>query len=313
MNRTHPLVSLITPTFNQSEYLAETIESVLGQDYPNIEYIVIDDGSTDDTVDLMQRYSTRLKFQSHKNMGQAATLNKGWNQSNGIYIGYLSSDDILYPGAISELVAKLSSNADIVVAYPNCDLINPKSEIVKRNVSRPFDYENLVVHQECYIGPGALFKRSVYERAGGWKTDLRLAPDREFWMRVGKYGRFEMLMGSLAGYRMHPKSISYFEKRPEIALEYIRVLDDFYLDGDLSSRLIAKKNLAYSNAWLVVTRFHLRSGSFRGALASYRKAICYDCANQNARVLFSLFRTSVSKPLRRLHWLLKSLLQRVSF
>lgn len=312
MNVTYPQVSLITPTFNQAGFLIETVESVLAQDYPNIEYIVIDDGSTDETAMLMEPYSTRLKFESQANMGQAATLNKGWNMCSGTYIGYLSSDDVLYPGAISALVEKLRADPEIAVAYPDCDLINPESQIIKRNVARRFDYESLVVDQECYIGPGALFTRAAYDRVGGWKTGLRLAPDREFWMRVGRHGRFEMLDRAWAGYRMHPNSISYFEKRPEIALEYIKVLDDYFADNTIPPAIAARKDRAYSNAWLVLTRFQLRNGSFRGALTSYQKAIAYDRTNQNIRVLFSLFRTSVSKPIRRLQWMIRTFLQRAS-
>ena len=99
-----PLVSIVTPTYNQAEYLAETIESVLAQDYPNIEYIVLDDGSTDSTPEVLNRYSGRVRWERHDNMGQARTLNKGWAMSRGEFIGYLSSDDLLLPDAISKLV-----------------------------------------------------------------------------------------------------------------------------------------------------------------------------------------------------------------
>src|SRR5207247_391526 len=99
ITNTYPLVSIVTPAYNQAEYLAETIESVLAQDYPNLEYIVLDDGSTDHTREVLKKYDGKLRWESHKNMGQARTLNEGWRKANGVYIGYLSSDDILYPGA----------------------------------------------------------------------------------------------------------------------------------------------------------------------------------------------------------------------
>ena len=88
-----PLVSIVTPTYNQAQYLAETIDSVLEQDYPNVEYIVLDDGSTDDTSSVLERYNGLIRHERHANMGQARTLNCGWAMTNGQIIGYLSSDD----------------------------------------------------------------------------------------------------------------------------------------------------------------------------------------------------------------------------
>src|SRR6185312_1634421 len=124
------------------------------------------------------------------NSGQAKTLNRGWEISKGQLLGYLSADDILLPNAIDELVQLLTNNSRAVVAYPNCDLIDPYGRIIKRAVARPFDLDSLVVEQECYIGPGALFRREIFEKLGGWNPNLRLAPDREFWMRAGLKGGF---------------------------------------------------------------------------------------------------------------------------
>lgn len=99
-----PLVTLVTPTYNQARYLQTTLESVLGQSYPNIEYIVINDGSTDHTESVLRRYDGRLSWSTQSNQGQAATLNAGWDAARGKYIGYLSSDDLLSPEAVARLV-----------------------------------------------------------------------------------------------------------------------------------------------------------------------------------------------------------------
>ena len=307
MKNTHPLVSIVTPTFNQADYLAETIDSVLAQDYPNIEYIVLDDGSSDGTKDVLQKYVGRVRFESQANMGQARTLNKGWGLCHGKYIGYLSSDDILARDAITKLVAALEKDPEIAVVYPDCDLINPRSEIIKRKVCRHFDYESLVIGQECHIGPGALFRKDIYDVVGGWQPDLKLAPDREFWMRVGLHGKFLMLDESLAGYRMHTGSISYFEKRPEVAAEYIRVLDNYFLRPDVPSSILTRKDEAYSNAMIVIARFHLRSGDIKGGLKKYSEAIRLFPENKSARTIFGLLKTSISKPIRRMLWALQQL------
>lgn len=126
------LVSIVTPAFNQAKYLVETIESVLAQDYPNIEYIVLNDGSTDNTEEILRRYEGFLKWETQKNMGQSKTLNKGWSISSGKYLGYLSSDDILYPNAVSELVEVLERLPEIGVSYCDFDIINEHGTHVKK-------------------------------------------------------------------------------------------------------------------------------------------------------------------------------------
>lgn len=302
MSRDNPLVTIVTPAYNQAEFLDETIASVLAQDYPHIEYIVLDDGSTDHTAEILKKYQGRFHSESQPNMGQANTLNKGWNMARGEILGYLSADDVLYPGAVTKLVAALQADAGIAVVYPDCHLIDPASVVIKKNVCRQFDHENLVVQQECFIGPGALFRRESYVKAGGWRPDLKLAPDREFWMRVGLDGGFKMLEEPLAGYRMHPKSISFYEKRPEVALEYLRVMDDFYSRDDLAPYFIKRKDEAYSNALLVIARSHLRSGDLAGGYKKYQEAIKRYPQHHSLRTILSLLRTSVSKPLRRLIW-----------
>ncbi|MEO6626809.1 MAG: glycosyltransferase, partial [Burkholderiaceae bacterium] len=132
-------MSIVTPAYNQAEYLAETIDSVLLQDYPNIEYIVLDDGSTDATPQVLKHYGSKVRWERHENMGQARTLNKGWALSEGEIIGYLSSDDILYPGAIRTLVEKLESDVSIVCIFPDSDLVDHRSRVVKQKVCRPFN------------------------------------------------------------------------------------------------------------------------------------------------------------------------------
>ena len=124
MAKLRPTVSIVTPAYNQADYLAETIDSVLAQDYPNLEYLVLDDGSTDTTPEVLQRYDGRLNWERHANMGQSSTLNKGWSQARGTYLGYLSSDDRLLPHAVSRLVDALDSHPEVSVVYCDFNLID---------------------------------------------------------------------------------------------------------------------------------------------------------------------------------------------
>lgn len=293
-----PLVTIVTPTYNQAGYLAETIESVLAQDYPNIEYIVLNDGSTDNTEEVLHRYDGRLKWETQANMGQSKTLNKGWGMAAGKYLGYLSSDDVLYPSAVSELVKSLENDSGIVCAYPDSNLIDEKSTVVKEKVCRDFDLEELIVCQECYIGPGAIFRSDAYREVGGWKTYLKLAPDREFWMRLACHGKFHFERKVLAGYRVHRDSISYKNLSEEVAREYIRVLDEYFSNDNVPTTVESRKSEAYGRAKFIVARNLFRSSSFRRGVKVYQEA-CNDYPPlKKPKYILQLIKNIVGKPLR---------------
>jgi glycosyltransferase involved in cell wall biosynthesis len=293
-----PLVSIVTPAYNQGRYLRETIESVLRQDYPSVEYIVIDDGSTDETPSILKEYSQKLTGISRANKGQARTLNEGWALAQGKYIGYLSSDDLLYPGALESLIKQLESDPAIVCAYPDCDLIDEFSRVIKKSTCRPFDLEDLVILQECHIGPGALFRRDAFETIGGWKPELRLAPDREFWIRLASRGRIVFHEEILAGYRLHTSSISYKDVSEAVGREYILVLDQFYDQANVSAELVARKEEAYGRATLILARNCFRAAEFHRGLQLYREACALHPPLASAQVKAQLVRNVVSKPIR---------------
>lgn len=298
MTKKFPLVSIVTPTYNQAEYLCETIESVLSQDYPNVEYVVLDDGSTDATSDILKKYSNKIRWERHENMGQARTLNKGWEMSTGAIIGYLSSDDILYPGAIRKLVEILESDNFIVCAFPDSDLIDHQSRIVKKNVCRPFDLGDLIIRQECYIGPGALFRRAAFDSVGGWKTELKLAPDREFWIRLAAHGRFAFCRDVLAGYRMHPDSISYKDVSELVGREYLWVLDQYFGTTSVPVEIESRKSEAYGYAQLILARNCFRAGHIRRGWALYQEACRLHPPLTKTSVKVQIIRNVISKPAR---------------
>ncbi|SOZ13910.1 Glycosyl transferase [Cupriavidus taiwanensis] len=310
MANINPLVSIVTPTFNQAKYIAETVESVLAQDYKNIEYIILDDGSTDDTQRVLEPYRARATIEAQANMGQARTLNKGWQMAKGTYLAYLSSDDILYPRAISKLVQALEADPSRVCVFPDCELIDEHSNVIKRDLCRPFHLSDLVVEQECYIGPGALFRRSAFEKAGGWLPELKLAPDREFWIRLAKFGSFHFLRETLAGYRMHPHSISYKDVSEVTAMEYIRVLDTYFADPEVPSDILARREEAYGHAYLILARNAFRSGNYSRGAYFYRLACDRHSPLRAPRYKLRLVKHVASKPARIALARLRSIVKR---
>ena len=295
-----PLVSIVTPLYNQKRFIEETLHSVLSQSYDALEYIVVNDGSTDGSRAVLDKYSDRITIVDQPNSGQARALNHGWSISKGTYIGYLSSDDILAHNCVEQLVARLEADEGVVCAYPNCNLISPASELLKRGVSRPFDLEELIGAQECHIGPGALWRASTHRLIGGWRPELKLAPDREYWMRLAAHGRFYFETQELAGYRLHPGSISSSTTSEEVSLEYVHVLEEYFKGASIPESLLARKGEAFANAYWLIARNMLREGNIGAATRYLRHAHLADPSSSNLNHIATLIRSSVGKPLRHM-------------
>lgn len=292
MTQNLPLVSIVTPAYNQAAHLAETIESVLAQDYPNIEYIVLDDGSTDSTPEVLSRYSGRVRWERHQNMGQAQTLNKGWAMSRGVFVGYLSSDDLLLPDAISKLVETLLTTPNAVVAYGDFNLIDAKGNYLRTVEAENFDRERLTVDLVCQPGPGALFPRQVLDQVGAWNISLHQTPDFEFWLRVARLGNFIRIAKVLAQYRIHEGSASFQCITYERSIEIVEVVRKYW--GHVNSPEVRR---SISNAYLIAAKNHAQSKRYLLSLWSFWQAIL-----QNPRVAISIkaWRMLASGTLRRL-------------
>jgi len=269
-----PLVSIVIPTYNCSLYLEEAIESVLQQDYPKIELIVLNDGSTDKTEAILQKYTGRLHWETHSNIGQAMTLNRGWQMSKGEMLGYLSADDALLPNAVSTSVNYLSEHQDIAVTYCDYRLIDTNSRVVRQIRAPEFDYRDLVVKFVCQPGPGAFFRRHLFEYAGGWDGHFKQIPDYDFWIRAGLYGDFLRIPRVLASFRIHEESQSFARSDEFKAEESIRVMNKYYALPNLSTDIIAAKNEAMSNATIAAARLHARAGRYRKFLVKLWNALC---------------------------------------
>ncbi|EFK97736.1 hypothetical protein LDC_0208, partial [sediment metagenome] len=162
------LVAIVIPVFNGARYIREAIDSVLNQDYPNIELIVLDDGSRDGTRDILKEYKSKFYWESHQNMGQARTLNKGWQMVKGDVLGYLSADDSLLPGAVGKSIECLLRRKEVVLTYCDYYLINSESQVLRRVYAREVDYDDMVRKAICSPGPGTFFRRTAFEKAGLW-------------------------------------------------------------------------------------------------------------------------------------------------
>jgi glycosyltransferase involved in cell wall biosynthesis len=293
-----PLVSLVTPAYNQAHYLVETIDSVLAQDYPNLEYVVIDDGSTDDTAAVLARYADRVRFQRQTNQGQASTLNNGWAMCRGSLLGYLSSDDRLAPHAVRRLVECLLAHPQAQVAYGDFRLIDARGQALRAVQTEDFDARRLAVDLVCQPGVGALFRRGILDAAGGWRPHLRQVPDFEFWLRAARSGPFVRVPQVLADYRIHEGSASFRPAPPQRSDELVGVMRDYWAADSMTGD--ARRSQA--TAHVIAAKSHAQSGRVATALSRWRHAWRLDRKVACSR--FAL-RALASGLLRRLYYRLR--------
>jgi len=272
-------VSLVTPAYNQADFVGATIDSVLAQDYPTIEYRVLDDGSTDHTPEVLARYASVVRCDRHSNIGQSATLNKGWTESSGEYLGYVSADDLLSPSAVSELAKALDDNPDVVVVYGDFDLIDASGKVVGHVRSRDFNEKDLTEGLICQPGVGALFRRRVIDECGGWDPSLRKIPDFEFWLRASRLGPFLRVPRTLGQYRVHEESTAIRPVPVERSLEIVRTVEAYWRGRSDA----AGAHRAMASAHLRAAQSHAQSGRPLMALAEFARA-----ARHRPRTFFSL-------------------------
>src|SRR5262245_31799912 len=221
-----PLVTVITPTYNRAGYLPETVESVLNQTYPHVEYLVLDDGSTDDTQEVLQQYSGRLYLETHSNMGEAQTVNKGWAMARGEFVVVVNSDDPILPDLLETAVGAMQDDPRLLVVYPDWLIIDEHSKRIKEIKAWEYDYETMVRKAACIPGPGALIRRAAFQYEPSRTLKYKYVTDFEYWLRLGLHGPFKRLPFSLATHRHHATSAGVAQAKG-LSSELISVMDDF--------------------------------------------------------------------------------------
>ncbi|MDJ0889470.1 MAG: glycosyltransferase [Desulfobacterales bacterium] len=219
---TMPLVSIVTPSYNQGRFIKKTIESVLSQNYPNIEYVVIDGGSSDQTVDILRSYGDRLEWVSEPDRGQTDAINKGMARVQGEILAYLNSDDVLAPGAIERIVNYFKSNPDCDMVYGNADYIDEDDKVTGKYDTDQYSFDRLL--EDCMVcQPAAFWRRRIAEKVGPFDDQLNYAMDYDYWLRMAKAGgKICFLPQKLACSRLYPETKTQSE-RTKIFKEIFRI------------------------------------------------------------------------------------------
>lgn len=200
-----PLVSVVTPSLNQGRYIEATIVSVLEQDYPQVEHIVVDGGSTDETLDTLRRYP-HVQWISEPDAGQAAAVNKGFRMAKGSVYGWLNADDLYLPGAVSTAVRALRETGAGLV-HGAWRQIDEEGRTIREEIPPvPFDYEAQLERRNAVSQPGSFFTRDAFWAVGGLDESYRYSMDYELWLKLGKQFEVRHVSAVLGAYRLHPVS-----------------------------------------------------------------------------------------------------------
>ena len=213
---TLPLVSVVTPSYNQAQFIEETIQSVARQNYPNIEHIVVDGCSDDGTVDILQEYDDQLTWISEPDEGQSDAINKGLDMANGDVIAWLNSDDVLFDVNTLNRVVEYFEQFDADIIYGDMALLDTESKVLKLQIVPGFDYAKL--QTKCFIEQPSLFFRSHVLDDKRLNTSLEYVMDYEFWLRLAQNYEFQHVDDILSGDRNH-KQRKILNHRKEMQAE----------------------------------------------------------------------------------------------
>jgi glycosyltransferase involved in cell wall biosynthesis len=203
-----PLVSIVTPSFNQARFIEATLQSVLNQDYPRLEYLVVDGGSTDGSVEIIQQYAAahpeRLTWWvSEPDRGQTDALNKGFARARGEVFAWLNSDDTYLPGAVGEAVAFLQAHRDVGMVYGDANLVNAEGRVIAKFPARQTDYRKLRRGYVHIPQQAAFFRSSLWRQVGPLDPTFYFAMDYDLWVRLARVSRLYYTPRLWANFRLH--------------------------------------------------------------------------------------------------------------
>lgn len=217
-----PLVTIVTPCLNSARFLEETILSVLDQDYPRIEYFVLDGGSTDGSLQILRKYEASLRWTSAPDRGTADAVNRGFSVGRGEILGFLNADDLYHPAAVSTAVRHLRENPEDAGVYGDAWWIDEQGARIAPYPVR--DFNRSLLERECFIcQPASFVRRAAFENIGGLDPGLQLAFDYDFWLRMTRTHTMRRVDATLADSRMH-RSNKTLGQRDGVFRETFRVL-----------------------------------------------------------------------------------------
>lgn len=302
----YPLVSIVTPSFNQAAYLDQTITSVLEQDYPRLQYLLIDGGSTDGSLEIIKKHSSSLAFWiSESDSGQAEAINKGFSKATGEIVAWLNSDDTYLPGAVSSAVDVFKQNPEIVLVYGNMIAVDANGQTMNYLKYSQLTLEDLLCFQ--IIGqPAVFFRRTALEKAGFLDLSYSYFLDHHLWLRIAMCGRIRHVNKTWATARFHAEAKNRAQAIG-FGNEAFRILNWVKMRPDMMETFSQVKKRAHASAFRVDARYLLDGGQAGKSLVSWLRALLIHPPTALARI--NIF-ASALLVLIGLGWLREIYLQR---
>ncbi len=277
------LVSIVTPSFNQAPYLEQAIASVLQQDHREIEYMLVDGGSADGSLDIVKRYAGRLAWWvSEPDTGQAEAINKGFAHAHGEIAAWLNSDDAYLPGTVSAAVAAFEANPTAIMVYANMQAVDANGRMINALTYRQLSLEDLLCFQ--IIGQPAVFMRRIaFDRAGGLDTSFRFLLDHQLWIKLAAQGPVRHIDQTWAIARYHPMAKNRAQAS-QFGAEAFRILDWASQDLGLAPVLRRVERPARAAAHRVDARYLLDGNQPWNALWAWIQSLAIDPPTALARL-----------------------------
>lgn len=289
-----PKISIVTPSYNQGQFIEETIRSVLLQGYPNLEYMIIDGGSTDDSVEIIKRYERWITYWTSKpDRGQSHAINKGFVRSTGQIIAWLNSDDVYAPKAFEKVAVFLGSHSNVDMVYGICKQIDELGDGIGCCPRESYDIRKLLCFEFVISQPAVFLRKYVAESVGYLDEGLHVAMDTDLWIRIALAGfKIEYFPELLSFVRMYRDTKTH-SLGEESCKERLLVMDRVFSTVELGDKLLNGRSKAYSHIHEELAHIYYEKSMLSKARFQFLKAIYFTPSRLRSRTWLSAFGRSL--------------------
>lgn len=269
------LVSIITPSYNQVKFLEQTIRSVLSQDYEPIEYMIVDGGSTDGSLQIIQGYADQLAWWvSESDAGQADAINKGFSRARGEIVAWINSDDLYLPGAVKQATTALQDYPDVGMVYGDAITVDAQGNKINDLVFQDWGFFDLICYR-IICQPAVFMRRSILERAGYLDLNYHYMLDHQLWLRLAQLAPIMHISSTWAAARHHSDAKNV-DQAPGFGEETLRLLQWMEDRPEFAAQVASNRKKVEAGAYRLNGRYLLDGDLPGSALKSYGRALVRD-------------------------------------
>lgn len=246
-----PKISIVTPSYNQGKFLEQTILSILNQNYPNLEYILMDGGSTDNSQDIIEKYKDRIAFWvSEPDNGQSDAISRGFQKSTGDILAYINSDDYYLPGSLMEIANVFLNNPSVQWVVGQGHFIDEQGNFLMKKKYPSISMNNMLYLENCVFQPATFWRRDLYYSVGGINTKYSFSFDYDLFLRFLERSPPDTIQDEMAVFRIHSRSKTSTISSTSVK-EHALIRKEFFLRNGISENIVL--NL-FAHLKLILTR-----------------------------------------------------------